>query len=281
MTSVVSLPVGVGCREDPSPARAGWSRRAGIRAAARASCARQMQHPRSAATLDDVELATLVGTATPPRSKPSTTATTLRCSRSAATCSATARTARTRCSRPSSARIAALVRAGHRPPCAPGCSRSRATAASRCSRRGGTSRCRPSEPESGADDLAEHVRRRAELRELVADLGELPDDQRAALVLAELGDLSHPEIAAVIGCPPKKVKALVFQAREALVADRDARCIPCTQIRGSSRRRTATRCAAPRCAATCGSASPATPTVSRSTAASGSARCSRSRRRPA
>jgi len=87
-------------------------------------------------------------------------------------------------------------------------------------------------PESGVDDLAEHVRRRAELRELVADLGELPDDQRAALVLAEIGDLSHPEIAAVLECPPKKVKALVFQAREALVANRDARCIPCTQIRG-------------------------------------------------
>ena len=91
----------------------------------------------------------------------------------------------------------------------------------------------PSEmPEVGFDDLAEQVRRRAELRELIADLGQLAEDQRAALVLAELGDLSHNEIGAVLGCPPKKVKALVFQAREALVADRDARCIPCTQIRG-------------------------------------------------
>ena len=91
----------------------------------------------------------------------------------------------------------------------------------------------PSElPESGFDDLAEQVRRRAELRELVADLGRLPEEQRAALVLAELGDLSHADIGAVLGCAPQKVKALVFQAREALVADRDARCIPCTQIRG-------------------------------------------------
>jgi Sigma-70, region 4 len=91
----------------------------------------------------------------------------------------------------------------------------------------------PSElPEVGFDDLAEQVRRRAELRELITDLGRLAEDQRAALVLAELGDLSHNEIGAVLGCAPKKVKALVFQAREALVADRDARCIPCTQIRG-------------------------------------------------
>ncbi len=87
-------------------------------------------------------------------------------------------------------------------------------------------------PEAGFDDLAEQVRRRAELRELVADLGRLPEDQRAALVLAELGDLSHTEIGAVLRCPAQKVKALAFQAREALVADRDARCIPCTQIRG-------------------------------------------------
>ena len=88
------------------------------------------------------------------------------------------------------------------------------------------------QPESGSDDLAENVRRRAELRELVTDLRRLPDDQRAALVLSELGDLSHAEIGAVIGCPPKKVKALAFQAREALIADRDARCIPCGEIRG-------------------------------------------------
>ena len=50
-------------------------------------------------------------------------------------------------------------------------------------------------------------------------------------MLAELGDLSHPEIANVIGCPPAKVKALVFQARSSLIADRDARATPCGEIR--------------------------------------------------
>ena len=62
-------------------------------------------------------------------------------------------------------------------------------------------------------------------------LGQLPDDQRGALVLAELGDFSHPEIARVIGCSPAKVKALVFQARTTLIADRDARRTPCDEIR--------------------------------------------------
>jgi RNA polymerase sigma factor (sigma-70 family) len=88
------------------------------------------------------------------------------------------------------------------------------------------------EVEPGFDGLAEDVRRRAELRELVADLARLPDDQREALVLFELGDLSHAEIAATIGCPPGKVKALVFQARTSLIAERDARGTPCEEIRG-------------------------------------------------
>ena len=74
--------------------------------------------------------------------------------------------------------------------------------------------------------------RRADLRELVADLAGLPEDQRGALVLFEMGDLSHREIAAVIGCAPEKVKALVFQARSALIAEREARETPCEDIRG-------------------------------------------------
>jgi RNA polymerase sigma factor (sigma-70 family) len=87
------------------------------------------------------------------------------------------------------------------------------------------------ELELGFDGLADDVRRRTELRELVADLRRLPDDQREALVLFELGDLSHEEIAAAIGCPTGKVKALVFQARTALIAERDARGTPCEDIR--------------------------------------------------
>ena len=66
---------------------------------------------------------------------------------------------------------------------------------------------------------------------LLADLRTLPDDQRAALLLAELGDLSHAEVAEVIGVRASKVKALVFQARQNLMATADARAIPCHAIR--------------------------------------------------
>ena len=86
-------------------------------------------------------------------------------------------------------------------------------------------------PELPTAGLAEEVHQRAELRELLADLRELPEDQRAALLLAELGDLSHPEVAGVLGCEVRRVKALVFRARSGLISRREARDTPCEEIR--------------------------------------------------
>ena len=79
--------------------------------------------------------------------------------------------------------------------------------------------------------MSAQVQLRADLRELVEELQRLPDDQRAALVLFELGDQSHAQIAAVLGVRREKVKALVFQAREGLMRARDARATPCVEIR--------------------------------------------------
>ena len=103
------------------------------------------------------------------------------------------------------------------------------------------------EPET--ENLSAAVHRREDLRELLRDLARLPDDQRAALVLAELDALSHEEIADVLGCPRERVKALVFRARSTLTASRLARETPCTEIReqlavlrgGSLRRNTLRR----------------------------------------
>jgi RNA polymerase sigma factor (sigma-70 family) len=82
-----------------------------------------------------------------------------------------------------------------------------------------------------AAGLSEEVQRRADLRELLADMQELPDDQRDALILSELGDLSHAEVAEVIDCEVAKVKSLVFQARSGLLERREARETPCSEIR--------------------------------------------------
>src|SRR5918994_1419338 len=85
--------------------------------------------------------------------------------------------------------------------------------------------------EPATEGLSAGVEERADLRELLGDIGRLPDEQRSALVLAEVGDLSHAEIAAVIEVPTAKVKALVHQARSRLIADRDARDTPCQDVR--------------------------------------------------
>jgi RNA polymerase sigma factor (sigma-70 family) len=81
------------------------------------------------------------------------------------------------------------------------------------------------------EGLHDQVARRAELRELLGDLGELPEEQRAALLLAEAAGLSHSEVAGVLGCEVARVKALVFRARSGLIERRDARETPCAQIR--------------------------------------------------
>jgi RNA polymerase sigma factor (sigma-70 family) len=81
------------------------------------------------------------------------------------------------------------------------------------------------------DGLLAEVGRRDDLRALLEDLAALPDQQRAALVLAELGDLSHADVAAVVGCKPAQVKALVYQARTSLMSDRAARDLDCLEIR--------------------------------------------------
>ena len=93
--------------------------------------------------------------------------------------------------------------------------------------------------------LTEQVEQRAELRDLLADIRELPDEQRAALLLAEVSGLAQADIASVLGCEAARVKALVYRARSGPIARRDARELPCEQVReqlselrGGSLRRT-------------------------------------------
>ena len=96
---------------------------------------------------------------------------------------------------------------------------------------------RTHEPADEANDgladpgLADVVQRRADLRDLLADLHRLPEDQKAALVLFEMGDFSHADIAETLSVTREKVKALVFQAREGLLRARTARDTPCAEIR--------------------------------------------------
>jgi RNA polymerase sigma factor (sigma-70 family) len=86
-------------------------------------------------------------------------------------------------------------------------------------------------PEPASDGLHSHVATREDLRGVLGDLETLPESQRTALVLAELGGLSHDEIAVTLGCRREKVKALVFQARTTLATARAARDTSCAEVR--------------------------------------------------
>ena len=79
--------------------------------------------------------------------------------------------------------------------------------------------------------LSVEVEQREDLRALLRDLQRLPEDQRAALILAELGAETHEEIALVLSVPTVKIRALVFQARETLMSRRLAREADCEPIR--------------------------------------------------
>ena len=79
--------------------------------------------------------------------------------------------------------------------------------------------------------LAEQVARRADLRALLADLRDLPEEQRTALVLSEVSGMSHADIADVLGRKESGIKSLVFQARTTLGDWREAREAPCAEIR--------------------------------------------------
>ena len=108
---------------------------------------------------------------------------------------------------------------------------------------------------AATEGLVAQVDRRADLRALVRDVQRLAPDQREALLLFELGDSSHEEIATILGVRKEKVKALVFQARETLMGWRAARETPCAEVReqlatlrGSALRRASIRRHVEQCA---------------------------------
>ncbi|MGI8801065.1 MAG: RNA polymerase sigma factor, partial [Solirubrobacteraceae bacterium] len=76
----------------------------------------------------------------------------------------------------------------------------------------------------------DHFAGRARLGMLVADLHELPERQRAALVMRELSDLSHEEIAAALAITPSAAKQSIFEARRGLQDFGEGRAMPCEAV---------------------------------------------------
>src|SRR3712207_6736545 len=80
----------------------------------------------------------------------------------------------------------------------------------------------------GADD---EVVGRERLAEVVSDLRELPEGQRAALVMREWADFEYAEIATALATSEGNARQLVFSARTGLVESRTGRDESCDVIR--------------------------------------------------
>jgi RNA polymerase sigma factor (sigma-70 family) len=74
---------------------------------------------------------------------------------------------------------------------------------------------------------------RDRLRQLVTDLRELQDRQRAAIVMRELSGLEYDEIGAVLASTPAAAKQLVYEARTALHEMANGREMSCSSVRQS------------------------------------------------
>ena len=81
-----------------------------------------------------------------------------------------------------------------------------------------------------SDPIAEADRRES-LRRLIADVRRLPEQQRSALLMRELGGMSYADMASALGVTIPAVKSLLVRARLALGQAIAARDTACSEIR--------------------------------------------------
>jgi RNA polymerase sigma factor (sigma-70 family) len=81
-----------------------------------------------------------------------------------------------------------------------------------------------------ADSLPQAIEDRERIALLRTDLLDLPERQRAALVLRELCGLGHEEIATVLDMNARAVKQTIFEAREALHQCAEGRAMVCAEV---------------------------------------------------
>jgi RNA polymerase sigma factor (sigma-70 family) len=78
---------------------------------------------------------------------------------------------------------------------------------------------------------ADKVDRREQFRELIADVQELPETQRTALLLREIDALSYEQIAEAMETTIPSVKSLLVRARVSLAEAAEARLLSCEDVR--------------------------------------------------
>jgi len=86
------------------------------------------------------------------------------------------------------------------------------------------------ERDSGAT-TADTVHKREEFRYIVADVQELPETQRTALLLREIDALSYDQIAEAMDTTVPSVKSLLVRARVSLAEAAESRLLTCDEVR--------------------------------------------------
>jgi RNA polymerase sigma factor (sigma-70 family) len=83
----------------------------------------------------------------------------------------------------------------------------------------------------GGTTTADTVHTREEFRHIVADVQELPETQRTALLLREIDALSYDQIAEAMDTTVPSVKSLLVRARVALAEAAESRLLTCAEVR--------------------------------------------------
>src|SRR4051794_32102251 len=83
----------------------------------------------------------------------------------------------------------------------------------------------------GGQTTSDAVHRREEFRQIVADVQDLPETQRTALLLREIDALSYDQIAEAMDTTIPSVKSLLVRARVSLAEAAEARLLTCEEVR--------------------------------------------------
>jgi RNA polymerase sigma factor (sigma-70 family) len=83
----------------------------------------------------------------------------------------------------------------------------------------------------GGATTADTVHKREEFRQIVADVQDLPETQRTALLLREIDALSYDDISVAMDTTVPSVKSLLVRARVSLAEAAEARLLTCDEVR--------------------------------------------------
>src|SRR5690348_1615966 len=83
----------------------------------------------------------------------------------------------------------------------------------------------------GGTTTADTVHKREEFRQIVADVQDLPETQKTALLLREIDALSYEQIAEAMDTTVPSVKSLLVRARVSLAEAAEARLLTCEEVR--------------------------------------------------